>query len=205
MKKVLSLLILILLIVAVYWIFFKKRKDTTETQQPVPLAVTNKSDAFNTTFGNMLAVYYNLKDAFVDWDTARVNQLTRSLKAQADSLPVKQLKADSSIIKMAQDYSGTISGEAMGILGEKDIQEKRKSFYTLSEALYELVRTVRYDGQVIYHQHCPMAFNETEEAFWLSNKNEIVNPYLGNKHPKYKTGMLHCGDVTDSLDFRKKQ
>jgi len=204
MKKVLSLLILILLIVAVYWIFFKKKKDTTETQQPVPLAVTNKSDAFNTTFGNMLAVYYNLKDAFGDWDTARVNQLTRSLKTQADSLPVRQLKADSSIIKMAQDYSGTISGEAMGILGEKDIQEKRKSFYTLSEALYELVRTVRYDGQVIYHQHCPMAFNETEEAFWLSNKNEIVNPYLGNKHPKYKTGMLHCGDVTDSLDFRKK-
>ena len=204
MKKVLSLLVLILVIVAVYWIFFKKKKDTAETQQPVPLAVTNKSDAFNTSFGNMLTVYYNLKDAFVDWDTVRVNQLTRSLKAQADSLPVRQLKADSNIVKMAQDYSSTISGEAAGILGEKDIQEKRKSFYTLSEALYELVRTVRYDGQVIYHQHCPMAFNETEEAFWLSNKNEIVNPYLGNKHPKYKTGMLHCGDVSDSLDFRKK-
>ena len=205
MKKVLTLLLLILVIVALYWIFFKKKKDTTENQQPVPLAVTNKSDAFNTAFGNMLTVYYNLKDAFVDWDTTRVNQLTKSLKTLADSLPVNQLKADSSIIIMARDYSSTISGEAAGIAGEKDIQEKRKGFYTLSEALYELVRTVRYDGQVVYHQHCPMAFNETEEAFWLSNKNEIVNPYMGNKHPKYKSSMLHCGDLTDSLDFRKKE
>jgi hypothetical protein len=97
-----------------------------------------------------------------------------------------------------------VSGEAVGVAGESDIAEKRKSFYTLSENLYELVRTVRYDGQVVYHQHCPMAFNDTEEAFWLSNKNEVVNPYLGNKHPKYKSGMLHCGDVTDSLDFRKR-
>jgi hypothetical protein len=49
-----------------------------------------------------------------------------------------------------------------------------------------------------------MAFNDTEEAFWLSDKNRVVNPYLGSKHPKYKGSMLHCGDITDSLDFRKK-
>jgi hypothetical protein len=45
-----------------------------------------------------------------------------------------------------------------------------------------------------------MAFSDTEEAFWLSNKNQVVNPYLGSKHPTYKNKMLHCGDITDS-DF----
>jgi hypothetical protein len=205
MKKVLLLLLTILVIVVVYWLVFKKNRDTTEKpEQAAPLAVTNKSDAFNSAFNNLLSTYYDMKDAFVDWDTAKINQTASRLKSIADSLPVNQLKADTTIISMARNYSQSVSGEALGVKGETDITEKRKSFYTLSENLYELVRTVRYDGQVVYHQHCPMAFNDTEEAFWLSNNNEIINPYLGSKHPKYKSGMLHCGDVTDSLDFRKR-
>ncbi len=205
MKKVLFLLLTILVIVVVYWLVFKKNRDTTEKpDRAAPLAMSNKSDVFNSAFNNLLATYYEMKDAFVDWDTAKINQTATVLKSLADSLPVNQLKADTTLITMARNYSEGVSGEAVGIAGESDIAEKRKSFYTLSENLYELVRTVRYDGQVVYHQHCPMAFNDTEEAFWLSNKNEVVNPYLGNKHPKYKSGMLHCGDVTDSLDFRKR-
>ena len=202
MKRVILLLVLILLVVVVYWVFFKKNRDTIENVEPAPLAVTNKSDSFNTAVGNMLASYYEVKDAFVDWDVEKVDRSAVLLKTLADSLPLDQLKADTTIVQMADNYAGTISAEVAGILGEKKIEEKRRSFYTLSEALYELLRTVRYDGEVIYHQHCPMAFNDTDEAFWLSNKNQVVNPYLGSKHPKYKGTMLHCGDITDSLDFR---
>ena len=204
MKKVLLLFVFILAIVVVYWVFFKKNRDKVENVEPAPLAVTNKSDAFNTAFQNLLTNYFELKDAFVEWDTAKVNQSAGRLKVLADSLPTKQLKADSTIIMMADNYASSISSESVGIVGEGNITEKRKSFYTLSEALYELLRTVRYDGQVVYHQHCPMAFNDSEEAFWLSDKNQVVNPYLGTKHPTYKNKMLHCGDVTDSLDFRHK-
>ena len=204
MKKVLLLLALILVAVVAYWLIYKKDRVTTETPAQAPLAVNNKSDAFNTAFENLLTTYYEMKDAFVDWDTAKINVTSGRMKTLADSLPLNQLKADSTIVGMAKSYSQSISGEAAGIVGEKDITEKRKSLYTLSENLYELLRTVRYDGQVIYHQHCPMAFNDTEEAYWLSKDSKVVNPYLGNKHPKYKSGMLHCGDITDSLDFRKK-
>jgi hypothetical protein len=124
---------------------------------------------------------------------------------QVDSLPFTELKADSSIVETAKMFSTSVSGDAKGVLGESKIEEKRKSFFTLSENLYNLVRTVQYNGEVVYHQHCPMAFNDTEEAYWLSNSNEIVNPYLGQSHPKYKSGMLHCGDIADSLDFRNKK
>jgi len=203
MKKVLILFVFILALVVVYWTFFKKGRDTTENVEPTPLTLTNKSDAFNTAVANLLGEYYQLKDAFVDWDTVKVNQHAKGLRVLADSLPLNQLKADSSIIKTADDFAGSISGDAVGIVGETDITEKRKSFYTLSESLYNLLRTVRYDGGVVYHQHCPMAFNESDEAFWLSNKNQVMNPYLGNKHPKYKDKMVDCGDITDSLDFRK--
>jgi hypothetical protein len=49
-----------------------------------------------------------------------------------------------------------------------------------------------------------MAFNDEEEANWLSNSSKVVNPYLGKHHPKYKAGMLHCGDVVDSVDYTRK-
>jgi hypothetical protein len=48
-----------------------------------------------------------------------------------------------------------------------------------------------------------MAFNDDEEAWWISNEHKIENPYLGKKHPKYKGSMIECGDITDSLDFSK--
>jgi hypothetical protein len=203
MKRVLLLLLLILALVVVYWVFLKKDRDTTENVEPAPLVVNDKSDAFNTAVSNLLNKYYQLKDALVDWDTVNANQHAKELRMLADSLPLDQLKADSTIVDMADNYAGSISGDAVGLVGENDITEKRRSFYTLSESLYNLLRTVRYDGSVVYHQRCPMAFNDSEEAFWLSNKNQVVNPYLGNKHPKYKDKMLDCGDVTDSLDFRK--
>ena len=204
MKRVLILLLAILVIVVVYWLVVKKDRNTTENVKPAPLAVSNQTGAFNVAFGNLLNTYYELRDGFVDWDTSKVNQTASRIKLLADSLPVQELKADTTIIKMAGDDAKSISGEALGIIGESDIAEKRKSFYTMSEALYELVRTVRYKGEVVYHQHCPMAFGENEEAFWLSNSNKVVNPYLGNKHPKYRGTMVGCGDVTDSLDFRNK-
>ena len=204
MKRVLILLAVILLAVVVYWLVVKKDRNTTENVKPAPLTVAAQSGSFNIAFANLLSNYYELKDAFVDWDTAKVNKSAVKLKALADALPVKEIKADTTIIQMADNYAKTISGEAGGIAADNDITEKRKSFYTLSEGLYELIRTVRYNGEVVYHQHCPMAFGDNDEAFWLSNSNKVVNPYLGNKHPKYRGTMINCGDVTDSLDFRKK-
>ena len=204
MKRVLLLLVLILAAVVVYWVFFKKDRDTTENVEPAPLAVTNKSDSFNNSISNLLNKYYQLKDALVEWDTAKANQHARELKLLADSLPLDQLKADTTIVDMADSYAGSITGDAVAMVGESDITEKRRSFYTLSESLYNLLRTVRYDASVVYHQSCPMAFNDTEEASWLSNQSQVANPYLGKKHPKYKDKMLDCGEVTDSLDYRKQ-
>jgi hypothetical protein len=82
------------------------------------------------------------------------------------------------------------------LLGVKLLDEKRRSFQMISDQLYDLVRTVRYDRQVVYHTFCPMAFND-EGAYWLSNSSDIKNPYFGPK-------MLTCGEVKDSLDFRVK-
>jgi hypothetical protein len=168
------------------------------------LKIGKNSSQFNTAFSEMLTEYYAIKDALVNWDTVKADQAAYALSAKVDSLPVKTLKADSSIILTAESLDASISSEAKAFTGESGIEARRRSFNMLTDQLYALVNAVRYDGEKIYHIKCPMAFKETEEGFWLSKTPEIVNPYLGNKHPVYKNKMLSCGEVTDSLDFAKK-
>jgi len=205
MKKGLAFIAVAAIVIAVYFLFFnKEEKKKPEEPKQQALAQSKNSDEFNKPFNAFLDAYYTLKNAFVEWDSLQVDKAADALIADAGKVHYSALKADSSIVSTAQSLSESVVAESKGILGEKTLEGKRRSFYTLSENLYNLVRAVHYDQQVIYHVKCPMAFNDTEEAFWLSNTSEVINPYLGKKHPKYHAGMINCGSVTDSIDYRGK-
>ena len=179
----------------------QKGEETTVVN--MTSGTSNNPDAFNESFQKLLTTYYSLKDAFIEYDTSQANAAARNLSIHADSLPIAAINDSTGAIKeTAKNLTGTISGSALGLVGETDLEKKKKEFQMISDAMYDLVRTVKYDQQKIYHQHCPMAFGE-EAAYWISTSPEIINPYLGKQHPKYKAGMLHCGDITDSLDFSK--
>ncbi len=206
MKKGLGWLLLVVVLAAgAYFLLGNKNKtQTPEAPKQQPLAISKNSEAFNQPFNQLLAAYFSLHDALVDWDTARASQNAMQVAAATVKVPLKELKGDSAIIATAQSFADGIVAESKAIGGENTIEGKRRSFYTLSENLYNLIRTVHYDQAVIYHMTCPMAFNDNEEASWISNSNHIVNPYLGKKHPKYAGGMIGCGNVEDSIDFRQK-
>lgn len=202
MKKGLILIGLTAAVVAGYFLFFAKDEAAQpEAPKQQPLAQSKNSDAFNKPFNDMLNSYFQLKDALVDWDTAKAGSSALMLADLAGKIPFEEIKADTTIIATAKSFSGSVIAEAQGVAGESTIEEKRRSFYTLSENLFNLLRTVKYDQQVVYYDMCPMAFNDNEAAYWLSNSKEIVNPYLGNKHPKYKAGMQGCGEITDSVSY----
>ncbi|MEP7278524.1 MAG: DUF3347 domain-containing protein [Bacteroidota bacterium] len=207
MKKILiGIIVLALAAFAVDKFFFAKPGNENASQpKKQPLAISKNSGAFNDSFEQLLGSYFSLKDAIANYDTARANAAAKEMVVFADSLKTNEIKGDSAgdIRKTAEDFSGTISGSAKGLQGEPDLTKKKREFQMISEALYNLIRTVRYDRQKLYHQHCPMAFGDNEEAWWISNSNKIDNPYLGRKHPKYKAAMADCGDITDSLDFSK--
>lgn len=169
----------------------------TEEKPQVALTKSVNSDAFNASFGKLMTDYFKLKDAFIAEKEADVDALAKALMTDADSLLLGELKADSAIVGTANTLAKSISGELKGLLGEKKLDEKRQSFRMLSEQLYTLINTVQYDREKVYHQYCPMAFND-EGAYWLSNSDKIQNPYL----PKT---MLICGEVKDSLGTIKKQ
>jgi Cu(I)/Ag(I) efflux system membrane fusion protein len=171
-------------------------KKADEQKAAEPLSQSTNSSAFNQSFGQVMDSYYHLKDALVLSNDTLAKASANRIIGLADSVNLNELKADSSIVLMAKGYLDNISAEAKGLIGEKDIEGKRKSFQMISDNMYDLVRTVRYDRETIYHQYCPMAFNDAG-AYWLSKTNDIKNPYFGRK-------MLTCGEVKDSLDFRSK-
>ncbi|MBL0883100.1 MAG: DUF3347 domain-containing protein [Chitinophagaceae bacterium] len=168
----------------------------TEAPQ-APLGQSANSDTFNLVFGKMLDSYFELKDQFIkENDTLITNSTDQLLTAiNATEGVLGELQADSGIISTGKTYTAGIKNELTAVKQEKNIEERRKSFQVLSEQLYDLIRAVKYDRAVVYHQYCPMAFNDAG-AFWLSNSSDIRNPYLPKK-------MLICGEVKDSIDFRK--
>jgi len=204
MKKLVLLVVVFALAGFIAYKLLSKKEVPPPEKKDKPLAIGKNSGTFNTSFAVLMNDYFSLKDALVDWDSIKADQAAYVLSERADSLPIKELKADTSIILTAQSLAASIGSEAKGLMGETGIEQKRQAFNMLTDELYNLVRTVRYDGEVIYHIRCPMAFKDAEEGYWLSNTSRIVNPYLGKYHPTYKSKMLGCGEVVDSIDLRKQ-
>jgi hypothetical protein len=194
MKTVLRLFLLAAIGGAVYYFGFRNKETAPVKVADKPLEINTNTTSVSGSVGRMLATYYNLSNAFVKGDAGTVDIIASQFRTDVDTIDIKSLKADAALVSTAQTLKETISAEVMALVKTPGIEEKRKSFQLISDAIYDLVRTVKYDQATVYQMHCPMAFNNTG-ANWLSNVNDVVNPYFGKK-------MLHCGEMQDSINFR---
>jgi Cu(I)/Ag(I) efflux system membrane fusion protein len=197
MRKVLiAFLIFVVGGLALY--FFWKKDRAPARDKPKPLPIAENTGSFNQSFGKLLTAYYELKDALVDGDSAKASAKATLLAKAADSLKTSEIKGDSTgvIKETANNYVQTITASCKAIPLESGLEEKRKDFGTIAESMFNLVRTVKYSGQKVYWEYCPMAFNK-KGAYWMSNDTVIKNPYMGKD-------MVDCGSVEDSLDYSKK-
>ena len=157
----------------------------------------NNSDIVNYGIGGIVNEYYAIKDAFVLENDAIINQHALAMQKGIDTLDLKSVQGTN----LEKDKNTQLISEIVAalktLLNEKEIDAKRKPFQTISDKLYDLIKSVRFDKQIIYLEHCPMAFNQTG-ANWLSNTPDIKNPYIPKK-------MIDCGEVLDTLDFTKPQ
>lgn len=177
--------------IAIYFLTQKTEQKPEEKQQAIQ-RTTNSAD-FNSSFGKMLEQYYLLKDALVAADTAKASKAAVALAKASNELKLEGLTGDSTglVKETAKSFAGTISNSATLVLQANGLEPKRKEFETITDPLWSLTRTVRYDQSQVYYQYCPMAFDD-RGAYWLSNNPEVRNPYFGDK-------MLKCGSVEDSL------
>ena len=172
-----------------------KNVPVIETASP-----SKHSVEFNSSVDSLMNSYYQLTEAFVNWDSASTVALAQKVNERLDSLHLEELKNDSS-----SQSANTIIKESKAdldvISAAKDITTKRHALNALSDKLFLLLNTVRYDRKKLYLQECPMAFNDQDPGHWLSAVDSIRNPYLGLHHPRYKGGMVECGETKEIINF----
>lgn len=201
MKKVLVFVIVLLAAFSIYWYFLRTKKNGPEGPKQAPIALKKHSDTFNMKIDRVMEAYHEIKNAFVEADTARAKQTTTIFIHLLDSIPLDELRKDTAMIyESAVSSVSDIKANAQSLLQQNVISEMRKDFSMITEMLYPgFFKTINYEGPKLYLQHCPMAFGDENGANWISNNLEIINPYLGKNHPKYKGTMLHCGEVLDTI------
>lgn len=204
MKK--FLLVLLLLVIAGFavwkFVFSGKKNSADSGHQAEALAVGEHSGAFNASVQQFLNAYYSLTEAFVQWDTAAIQQAGLRLQVSADSIRLSEMEKDSAIYPTALSQWEGIKSEIAGMMGDSSLLDKKASLNMLSQQVFDLLRIVKYNGAKVYFQECPMALNNYEMAGnWLSPVDSIRNPYLGLKDPKYGKEMLSCGSTKVTLDY----
>jgi hypothetical protein len=202
MRKIVLPLLVIGIALLVVFKYFKK-EETVKSQPPKeqPVAVSKYSDSFRLAVNSVLDKYYALSEAFVNWDSGGARTSAIELSTLLGKLNFDEIKKDTLIYETAISYQAGFKTDLDAIALAAGMEEKRRSFHSFSQNLFDLLRTIRFDAAKVYVQECPMAFNDNEAAIWLSNTPQIRNPYLGLHHPRYHAGMLDCGETKDSLRF----
>lgn len=77
------------------------------------------------------------------------------------------------------------------IASSTDVEKQREFFVGLNEQTTSILKAALASGK-IYQQYCPMAF-DGKGGYWLSNSDEVRNPYFGDV-------MLACGEVTKEIN-----
>jgi hypothetical protein len=200
MKKLIIGLLFLIVMFAI-WKYFIKRNDThTDSPKQQALKAGNQSSIFNAAMDTVIGAYLEMKDDFVDADSIKAKDACKKMITLIDTLPLSELKKDTSgIYDAAVAQVSTIKEGADSLIAQTDITDMRKDFQWVSESLYPLLKTIHYEGRALYWQNCPMAFGEDKDASWLSNTANIINPYLGTKNPEYHATMVGCGETKDSI------
>ncbi|MEO5894025.1 MAG: DUF3347 domain-containing protein [Ferruginibacter sp.] len=201
MKRVLLIFAVLLIAVGVYWFFIKEKpKAHAEEAKAAPLVARKHSAGFNNSMDSLLSAYFSMKDAFVNADSTSAKAASSKLAILADSGSLSELKTDApGIYESALMQLNDVKASAESLVKQTNLTEMRQDFNMIGENIYPLLKTIHYDGKILYWQNCPMAFGEDKGANWISNTAEIINPYLGKNHPEFKSTMLHCGEVKDSI------
>ena len=83
--------------------------------------------------------------------------------------------------KMTQEINAT-----------RKINEVYGPFAEMSDLFFDFLDHYKIKNLTLFRQYCPMAF-DNKGAYWLSNTQEIYNPYFGEE-------MRFCGEIKEQLN-----
>lgn len=178
--------------------FLSCKNEEEQAQAADPVVKNVRSTGFDKQFSEMLNAYKVVQEKLIDWDSTGAAMAAAPLLASVKKLDLTEVEGEPSKKEILNKINYSLQAELEAFPKEANITDMRRSFFSISEMVYNLADQSKYSAQKVYKVSCPMAFNDNEEAHWVSLIAEVKNPYLGTKHPRYKSGMLECGEVSDS-------
>lgn len=135
--------------------------------------------------------YLLLKNAFVQSSSEAVVNAAEAVDRSLENADMTLLEGETHMNWMEQ--LGVLKTNLEQMIQNRDIETQREAFAAFSQVFYQCIHDYGLDGTTTYYQFCPMAFNNNG-AFWLSEINEIRNPYFGD-------AMLTCGETKETLKY----
>lgn len=150
-------------------------QDTTK--QPLPVSQTDLQ--------MVITDYLNIKNALTKDNGDTVRTAANSLSADLKNVPIEIFSADQ--YKVWLQYFEVLTNDATYIGSMNNIGKQREQFKNLSSNFYRLLKELKINRVDLFYQYCPMA-----DAYWVSEKSKIANPYYGKK-------MVNCGSTKEIL------
>jgi Cu(I)/Ag(I) efflux system membrane fusion protein len=148
--------------------------------------------AFKEQLQMVYSAYILMKNAFVKSDAEQVKAEAEKVQSKLQAVDMEGVTGDLHMKWM--NLLGTLKTEILNIINTGDLAKQRVAFAAFNNAFYNTLELFGLQNGTVYYQYCPMA-NGDKGAFWLSEVNEIRNPYFGDE-------MLSCGETRETLEFK---
>ncbi len=133
--------------------------------------------------------YENITDILIASDAAAVPAAIGAARAALGGIDPASLSGTAKA--HWAELQGSLRKSLAAMRETRDIEKQRTHYQALSGSLYQVLKQYGVGGRTVYHQYCPMAFDDAG-AYWLSSQKEIANPYFGD-------AMLKCGVTKEEL------
>lgn len=137
-----------------------------------PDVVSLNDDLLNSVYSH----YTKLTAALIDGDVAEAK-----VAANAIALGAGKMNKGKDLVAFSTK-----------IMDTDDLDVQRNAYASLSKIFIERAKKSGMNSGKLYVAYCPMAMDD-KGASWLSNQQDIRNPYFGES-------MLDCGTVEETID-----
>ncbi|MEM6377897.1 MAG: efflux RND transporter periplasmic adaptor subunit, partial [Bacteroidota bacterium] len=146
--------------------------------------------AFRIQLEALLIQYLLLKDALVATDSKKAPEMATNFIEVLKDFKKPALEAEA--LAFWSEQREALESHGSLLVAARSIEEQRQQFEFVSMVMIKTIKAFGVAKETYYIQHCPMAFDD-KGADWISNVQEIRNPYFGDV-------MLKCGFVEETLN-----
>lgn len=149
---------------------------------------------FTEQLSDFINQYFELKNSLVQSDFQLTKTSAKKIESVLSKIDLKLLDEEAHNA-WTEQYS-KLKKNIEQLQTANDIGKQREIFSALSNQIIQTVETFGLNIETVFVAHCPMTSGDNG-AYWLSEIEEINNPYFGDK-------MLRCGEVKKKIRTKGK-